>query len=71
MMFSFNIVVTGIANLVFTFVAIHTVDRLGRRALMMIGAGGSRYLSHFGNLLFLSGKRMVYGCSCSYGYWLA
>jgi len=36
----FNIVVTGIANLVFTFVAIHTVDRLGRRALMMIGAGG-------------------------------
>ena len=35
-----NIVVTGIANLVFTFVAIYTVDRLGRRALMMIGAGG-------------------------------
>jgi len=35
-----NIVVTGIANLIFTFVAIYTVDRLGRRALMMIGAGG-------------------------------
>lgn len=35
-----NIVVTGIANLVFTFVAIYTVDRLGRRALMLIGAGG-------------------------------
>lgn len=35
-----NIVVTGIANLVFTFVAIYTVDKLGRRWLMLIGAGG-------------------------------
>lgn len=35
-----NIVVTGIANLVFTFVAIYTIDRLGRRALMLLGAGG-------------------------------
>ena len=35
-----NIVVTGIANLIFTFVAIYTVDRLGRRALMLVGAGG-------------------------------
>ena len=36
----FNIVVTGIVNLVFTFVAIYTVDRLGRRPLMLIGAAG-------------------------------
>lgn len=36
----FQIVVTGITNLVFTFVAIYTVDKLGRRALMLIGAGG-------------------------------
>lgn len=36
----FNIVVTGIANVVFTIVAIFTVDRLGRRALMLLGAGG-------------------------------
>ncbi len=36
----FNIVVTGSVNLIFTFVAIYTVDRLGRRALMIIGAGG-------------------------------
>lgn len=36
----FNIVVTGVANVVFTIVAIFTVDRLGRRALMLIGAGG-------------------------------
>lgn len=35
-----NIVVTGIANLIFTFVAIYTVDKLGRRTLMLIGAGG-------------------------------
>lgn len=36
----FNIVVTGSVNLVFTFVAIYTVDRLGRRSLMLFGAGG-------------------------------
>ncbi len=36
----FNIVVTGVANVVFTFVAIYTVERLGRRALMLLGAGG-------------------------------
>lgn len=35
-----NIVITGIANLVFTFVAIFTVEKLGRRALMLLGAGG-------------------------------
>ena len=35
-----NIVVTGIANLVFTFIAIYTVERLGRKTLMLIGAGG-------------------------------
>lgn len=36
----FNIVITGVANVIFTFVAIYTVDKLGRRALMLIGAGG-------------------------------
>ena len=36
----FNIVVTGSVNLVFTFIAIYTVDKLGRRALMIFGAGG-------------------------------
>lgn len=35
-----NIVVTGVTNLIFTFVGMYTVDRLGRRALMLIGAGG-------------------------------
>ena len=36
----FNIVITGVANVVFTLVAIFTVDKLGRRKLMLIGAGG-------------------------------
>ena len=36
----FNIVLTGITNVTFTFVAIYTVDKLGRRALMLIGASG-------------------------------
>ncbi len=36
----FNVVVTGSVNLIFTFVAIYTVDKLGRRALMIFGAGG-------------------------------
>ena len=36
----FNIVITGIANVVFTLIAIYTVDKLGRRCLMLIGAGG-------------------------------
>ena len=35
----FNIVVTGVANVAFTIVAIRTVDRWGRRALMRMGAG--------------------------------
>lgn len=35
-----NIVWTGGVNLVFTFVAILVVDKLGRRPLMLIGAGG-------------------------------
>ncbi len=35
-----NVVITGIVNLLATFVAIRTVDKLGRKALMLIGAGG-------------------------------
>lgn len=35
-----NIVITGIANLIFTFVAIYTVDKLGRKKLMLIGSMG-------------------------------
>ena len=35
-----NIVITGVANVVFTIVAIYTVDRWGRRKLMLFGAAG-------------------------------
>lgn len=35
-----NIVVTGITNVIFTFVAIYTVDRWGRRTLMFVGSAG-------------------------------
>lgn len=35
-----NIVVTGITNVIFTFVAIYTVDRWGRRTLMLVGSAG-------------------------------
>lgn len=36
----FNIVITGVVNLLFTFVAIFTVDRFGRKALMLLGSAG-------------------------------
>lgn len=36
----FNIVVTGVVMCVFTFVAIATVERLGRRRLMLLGCAG-------------------------------
>ncbi len=36
----FNIVVTGSVNLAFTFIGMFTVDRLGRKSLMLFGAGG-------------------------------
>jgi len=36
----FNIVITGSVNLIFTFVGMFTVDKLGRKALMLLGAGG-------------------------------
>ncbi|MEL1240766.1 sugar porter family MFS transporter [Flavobacterium flavipallidum] len=36
----FNIVITGTVNLVFTLVAMFTVDKWGRKKLMVIGASG-------------------------------
>ena len=57
-----NIVITGVVNLLFTFVAIKTVDRWGRRALMLTGAGGLTviyvliglsYYFHFRGILVL------------------
>lgn len=39
-----NIVVTGVTNVIFTFVAIYTVDRWGRRALMFVGSAGLAFI---------------------------
>lgn len=36
----FNIIVTGTINLIFTLVAMKTVDNWGRKRLMLIGSGG-------------------------------
>ncbi|MDR2815655.1 MAG: sugar porter family MFS transporter [Proteiniphilum sp.] len=36
----FNIVVTGVVNVIFTFVGMYTVDKLGRRPLMLLGTIG-------------------------------
>lgn len=40
----FNIVLTGAVNLIFTLVGMFTVDKLGRRALMLLGAGGLAFV---------------------------
>ena len=49
-------VVVGVVNVTFTVVAFWTVDRLGRRPLMIIGAGGMGVcLWAFGLAVFLEG----------------
>ena len=35
-----DIVITGVANVIFTFVALYTIEKWGRRTLILIGAGG-------------------------------
>ncbi len=35
-----NIVITGIANVVFTILALYTIEKWGRRTLILLGAGG-------------------------------
>ncbi|AJR04511.1 sugar porter family MFS transporter [Siansivirga zeaxanthinifaciens] len=59
----FNIVITGAINLIFTFVAIYTVDKLGRRKLMLFGSlglsiiyllvGGAYYYNISGTILLI------------------
>lgn len=36
----FNILITGVVNVIFTFVGMYTVDKLGRRTLLLFGAIG-------------------------------
>lgn len=67
----FNIVITGSVNLIFTFVGIFTIDRFGRKALMLIGAGGlagmfgitgAMYFFHLQGLPLLIMVVAIIGC---------
>ena len=63
-----SIVLTGVINLVFTFVAIGTVDRLGRRPLMLIGAGGLGLIYAvlgYGYYIHLTGVLMLLMVLCA------
>ena len=55
----FNIVITGTVNLIFTLVAMRVVDSLGRRKLMLFGAGG------LGVIYFFLGGSYMLGLSGS------
>ncbi|PTY01143.1 sugar porter family MFS transporter [Opitutus sp. ER46] len=66
-----NIVITGSVNLVFTFVALATVDRWGRRKLMLFGAGalavvyvvlGAGYALHSQGVHMLGLVLLAIGC---------
>lgn len=50
-----NIVVTGVTNVIFTLVAVYTVDRWGRRGLMLTGSAGLAVIY----LLLGAGYRMA------------
>jgi SP family sugar porter-like MFS transporter len=58
-----NIVITGIANVIFTIVALYTIERWGRRTLILIGAGGLGliYLT-LGTCYFLEVKGFAMVC---------
>lgn len=58
----FNIVLTGAISLIFTVIAMFTVDRLGRRSLMLFGAGALSFVYVFvasGYYFHLSGTFML------------
>jgi MFS family permease len=70
----FNIVITGTINLVFTFVALGFVDRIGRRVLMLWGCAtvalchlalGLTYFFHIRGLLVLVLTLGTIGCFAS------
>jgi sugar porter (SP) family MFS transporter len=53
----FNIVITGVVNLIFTYLAIRTVDRWGRRRLMLIGSAGLAILYTILGFSYLAGAQ--------------
>lgn len=55
-----NIVVTGVTNVIFTFVAIYTVDKWGRRSLMFVGSAGLAVIyGILGTCYFFEVKRLA------------
>ena len=58
-----DIVITGIANVLFTFVALYTIEKWGRRTLILLGAGvlGLIYLA-LGTCYFFEVKGIVMVC---------
>ncbi|MEA3461912.1 MAG: sugar porter family MFS transporter [Bacteroidota bacterium] len=52
----FNVMITGSVNLVFTFVALALVDRIGRKKLMLIGSGGLALIYLLVGTLYYTGS---------------
>ena len=52
----FNVMITGSVNLIFTFIALSLVDRIGRKKLMLIGAGGLALIYTIVGTLYHSGS---------------
>ena len=66
----FNVVITGVVNLVFTLVALGFVDRVGRRSLMLVGCGGlavSHLLVGFAYMAQLRGATVLVLTLCTIG----
>ena len=58
-----DIVITGVANVIFTIVALYTIEKWGRRTLILLGAGGLGliYLT-LGTCYFFEVKGIVMVC---------
>ncbi len=52
----FNVMITGSVNLIFTFVALALVDRIGRKKLMLIGSGGLALIYLIVGTLYFTGS---------------
>lgn len=52
----FNVMITGSVNLIFTFVALALVDKIGRKKLMLIGSGGLAVIYLLVGTLYYTGS---------------
>lgn len=59
----FNIVITGVVNLVFTFVAIRTIDQWGRRKLLLVGSLGLAITYTLLSICYLTDIKGVFALS--------